>query len=133
MVLVFIKHGCPCSIEFEPYFHRVAQVYRGVVRFAGVIDADLDASRRYAAEQHVPYPVFADADRKIIRRFGAKNGCYVSLLTPEGVIDGYWPGSSADALQELGRRIAKLTHVEERSLDVTGMPKALTSGCHFGI
>jgi peroxiredoxin len=133
VVLVFIKSGCPCSIEFEPYFHRVEQAYRGVVRFAGVIDGNLDSARRYASEQHVPYPVLADADRKIIRRFGAKNGCYVSVLTPNGVIDGFWPGSSAEALQELGRRIAKLAGTEERPLDVSGMPKALTTGCHFGI
>lgn len=132
VVMVFIKNGCPCSIEFEPYFHRVEEAYRGVVRFVGVIDADVASARRYAIEHHVPYPVLADADRKIIRRFRAKNGCYVAVLTADGVIDGYWPGSSEDALLELGRRIAKSSAMAERSLDVTGMPKALTTGCHYG-
>lgn len=133
VVLVFIKSGCPCSIDFEPYFHRVEQVYRGFARFVGIIDAGVDGARRYATEQHVPYPVLADADKKIIRRFGAKNGCYVSVLTATGVIDGYWPGSSVEALHELGRRIAKLAGIEERPVDVTGMPNALTTGCHYGL
>jgi AhpC/TSA family len=131
VVIVFIKSGCPCSIEFEPYFHRVAASYRGAARFVGVIDAGLDAARRYATEQHVPYPILADANRTIIRRFGAKNGCYVALLSADGWIDGYWPGSSAEALHELGRRIAAMTHTSELALDVSGMPKALTTGCHY--
>lgn len=133
VVMVFIKNGCPCSIEFEPYFHRVEEAYRGVVRFVGIIDADVTSARRYASEQHVPYPVLADAERKIIRRFRAKNGCYVAVLTADGVIDGYWPGSSEDALRELGQRIAKSTATAERPLDVSGMPKALTTGCHFSL
>jgi peroxiredoxin len=131
VVIVFIKSGCPCSIDFEPYFHRVEASYRGVVRFVGVIDASIDAARRYATEQHVPYPILADPSRSIIRRFDAKNGCYVALLSAKGVIDGYWPGSSAEALHELGHRIATMTHTSERALDVSGMPNALTTGCHY--
>jgi hypothetical protein len=132
VVLVFVKDGCPCSVDFEPFFQRVERLYRGAVRFAGVIDGDIATARRYATEQHVPYPVLADADLAIIRRFRAKNGCYASLLAPDGVIAGYWPGSSADALRDLGRRIADLCGVAERPLDVTGVPNALTTGCPFG-
>jgi hypothetical protein len=25
VVAVFIKRGCPCSVEFEPFFHRLSR------------------------------------------------------------------------------------------------------------
>jgi peroxiredoxin len=131
VVLVFIKDGCPCSAEFEPFFQRVERLYRDAVHFAGVIDAEAARARRYAAEQHVPYPVLADPQRRIIGCLRAENGGYFVLLTPQGVIDGLWPGCSAEGMRELGRRIAKLAHLEERPLDLTGMPGPLTTGCPF--
>jgi hypothetical protein len=131
VVFAFIKDGCPCSAEFEPFFQRVAALYRGRIRFVGVIDAPLKTARRYAAEQHVPHPILADPDRRIIRRLNARHGGYVALLTPEGVIDGFWPGCSVATMRELGRRIARLAGVRERPLDVTGMPRPLTTGCPF--
>jgi peroxiredoxin len=132
VVLVFIKNGCPCSVECELFFRRVERLYRASARFAGVLDGDVDSARRYATEHQVPYPVLADAKRTIIGRLQAKNGCYASLLRPDGVIVGNWPGSSADALRDLGRRIADLTGVAERPLDVTSIPNVLTTGCPFG-
>jgi peroxiredoxin len=131
VVVVFIKDGCPCSAEFEPFFRRVAALYRDQVRFVGVIDASLKAARQYAAEQHVSYPILADPDRRIIRRLNARHGGYVALLTTEGVIDGFWPGCTAATMRELGRGIARLAGVVERPLDVTGMPGPLTTGCPF--
>jgi peroxiredoxin len=131
VVVVFIKDGCPCSAEFEPFFQRVAALYRGRVRFVGVIDAPVETARQYVAEQHVPYPVLADPDRRIIRRLKAENGGYVALLTAEGVIDGFWPGCTVGTMRELGRRIARLAGVAERPLDVTGMPGPLTTGCPY--
>ncbi len=29
VVLVFVKQGCPCNVEFDPYFRRVERLYRG--------------------------------------------------------------------------------------------------------
>jgi hypothetical protein len=53
------------------------------------------------------------------------------LLTPGGVIDGFWPGCTAATMQELGRGIARLTGIGERPLNVSGMPGPLTTGCPF--
>jgi hypothetical protein len=96
-----------------------------------VIDAGADAAFAYAAANKTPYRVLADPDRAIIARFDAKNGGYVALLRPEGVIDTLWPGCSAEMMRELGRRIAELGAVNERSIDVAGMPGPLTTGCPF--
>jgi hypothetical protein len=131
VVLVFLKEGCPCNLDFEPYFQRVERLYRGAVRFAAVIDAGPTAAHRYARLQQVPYPVLADPGRDIIRRCHAENGGYAVLLSADGVIDGAWPGCSPDTLRALGRRIARLAGLEERSLDVAGMSDALLTGCPF--
>ncbi len=82
LVLVFIRRDCPCSIEFEPFFHRLAGRYRDVAEFAGVIDDGAAAALAYATANKTPYRVLADPDREIIDRFEAKNGGYVALLRP---------------------------------------------------
>ena len=131
LVLVFIRRNCPCSAQFEPFFHRLAARYGDVVEFAGVIDADAGFAEDYATANKTPYRVLADPDRAIIDRFEAKNGGYVALLRPEGVVDTLWPGYSAEMMSELGRRIAALAAVTERSIDVAGMPGAMTTGCPY--
>jgi hypothetical protein len=131
LVLFFIRRDCPCNVELEPFFHRLAGRYRNVAEFAGVIDAGADVALAYATANNTPYRVLADPDRVIIRRFAAKNGCYVALVRPEGVVDTLWPGCSSEMMRELGRRIAEVGAVPERSLDVTGMPAVLTTGCPF--
>ena len=131
VVLVFVKRGCPCSIEFAPYFQQVAARYRDAVRFADVIDADVARAARWKHEHDVAYTVLADADQRLIQRFGAANGAYVALLTPEGQIDKFWPGFSREALREMGARIAVLTGRPPQALEVGGLPAALTSGCPF--
>jgi peroxiredoxin len=131
LVLFFNRRDCPCSVEFERFFRRLAGRYRDVAEFAGVIDGGTDAAHAYATANAIPYRVLADPDRAIINRFGARNGGYVALVRPDGAIDAVWPGCSAAMMRELGHRIAELGAVTERSIDVAGMPGALTTGCPF--
>jgi peroxiredoxin len=130
-VLVFIKRDCPCSVEFEPFFHRLEGRYRGLVRFLGVMDGDPDVARRYAAANRVPYPVLADPERSIVKVFKAENGGYVVLLKPTGEVAMLWPGCSAEMMRELNREVAHLAGVSERPVEVAGMPAVLTTGCPF--
>jgi hypothetical protein len=129
LVLVFIKRGCPCSIEFEPFFHRLEEQYRDAADFVGVIDADTEAARAYVIPNKVPYRILADPDRAIVAQFAAKNGGYVALLDADSHLDTLAPGCSVEMMRALGRRIAGLRALPERPLDVTGMPKVLTTGC----
>ena len=131
LVLFFIKRDCPCSVEFEPFFHRLEERYRDAADFVGVIDAGVDQARTYAAANNVPYRVLADPDRAIIARFEAKHGGYVALLTGSGKIDALWPGCSGEMMRALGRRIAVLGARSERPIDFSGMPTVLTTGCPF--
>jgi peroxiredoxin len=130
-VLVFIKAGCPCSAEFEPFFHALAGHYSGLVQFFGVINGDTETACGYARANRVPYPVLADPDRSVIKRFGVEKGGSVVLLRPTGVMDTLWPGCSRAMMQELGQRIAGLAGVEERPIEVGGLPAALTAGCPY--
>jgi peroxiredoxin len=131
VVVVFIKRGCPCNVEFEPFFHRLARAYQGQACFVGVIDGPVETARRYAEANHVPYLVLADPKRAIISRFGAKNGAYVAVVKPDGALDTLWPGCSAEMMLELSRRIARLAGVEEQYVETSGLPRALTTGCPF--
>jgi peroxiredoxin len=131
LVLLFIKSGCPCSVEFEPFFHRLEQAYRGQTAFAAVLDGLPDAARRYAEANQVPYPVLADARLEVIRQFQVTKGASVALVTPDGFLDALWPGCSEEMMRELGRRLADLAGVAEVGLDCSGMPHALTAGCPY--
>jgi peroxiredoxin len=131
LVLVFIKRDCPCSVEFEQFFHRLEEQYRDAADFVGVIDADVGSARAYAMANKVPYRVLADPDHAIIARCEAKHGGYVALLGVNGQLDTLWPGCSAEMMRALGRRIAALRALAERPLDVSEMPKVLTTGCPF--
>jgi peroxiredoxin len=131
LVVIFIKQGCPCSVDFEPFFHRLELQYRGAALFVGVIDGEADVARAYALENKVPYPVLTDPDRALIAQFGAKHGGYVALLSTDRQLDTLWPGCSAEMMRSLGSRIAVIRAIAERPLDVSGMPKVLTTGCPF--
>jgi hypothetical protein len=131
LVLVFIKRGCPCSVEFEPFFHRLEERYHDAADFIGVIDADVGSARAYVVANKVPYRVVADPDHTIITRCEAKHGGYVALLGVNSQLDTLWPGCSAEMMQALGSRIAALCALAERPLDVSDMPKVLTTGCPF--
>jgi AhpC/TSA family len=133
LVVVFIKRDCPCSVEFEPFFHRLELEYREHADFVGVIDAGADVALAYATSNKVPYRVLADPDGAIVRRLGAKHGGYVGLVRASSHLDTLWPGCSAEMMRALGRRIAALRAVAERPLDVSGMPKVLTTGCPFAL
>jgi peroxiredoxin len=131
LVLVFIKKGCPCSVRFEGHLQQVERLYRGAVRFAGVIDASAEEAQRYATQLQVSHPILADPQRRIIRHFQVMNGGYAVLLTPDREIAGFWPGWCADTFRDLGKRISELAGRKECPLDVSGMPGALTTGCPF--
>jgi hypothetical protein len=133
LVVIFVKQSCPCSVQFEPYFHRLFEAYGKRTRFLAVIDGDSAAALRYAEENSVPYPVVADPDQTVIGRFEAKNGGYAALLDPQGTIVGFWPGFSAGAMTELGHRLSVLASEAERPIATAGLPRKLTSGCPFDV
>jgi peroxiredoxin len=131
VVLVFVKQGCPCSVEFQPVFNRLAQALEGQVQVVGVIDGTVEVARKYAAANDVPYSILADAERIVIGRFEAKNAAYVALVEMNGTVHTLWPGCSASMLQDLCRKSAALSGRDNQAVEFAEMPAALTTGCPF--
>ena len=132
VVFVFIKAKCPCSVEFQPYFHRVHAAYGSHVRLVGVIDGSVAAAKAYILANRVPFPILADEDCTLFRKFKVTNGAYVALVDRGGRIDSLWPGCSVEMMQHLGERICLLTGCNVQAVDYAGLPGALTSGCPIG-
>jgi peroxiredoxin len=131
LVLVFIKDGCPCSESAEPYFQRLHAAYGARASFLGVIDADPSTARDWASRHATPYPVLSDPDLRIVSACSAERSAYVMLVAPGGSVAALWPGFSAPMLSDVGARLARLTGQDEVSLDTTGAPAELASGCLF--
>lgn len=131
LVIVFIRDGCPCSVRFEPIFHRLERGLRPGVGFVGVIDASIEVARAYVQKNQVPYPVLADPDHRLIKLFHAKNAAYVALVNREGIVESLWPGCSADMMRDLNRKAALLAGFEEPPFNPSEMPGPLTTGCPF--
>jgi hypothetical protein len=130
LALVFLKAGCPCNDDFEPFYQRLRRAYGDALAFAAVID-DEAAGRAHAQKHRGGYPILIDADRNLIRQFEIENGGYIVLLRADGALDAVWPGWSKEMFQQLGRRCAALAGAEERPLDVDDLPDALTTGCPY--
>lgn len=133
VVLAFIKDGCPCFAEAEPYFARLRAAYRERLGFIGVIDGPTESAQLFAKSVGVSYPVLTDPGASAARNYGVTHAVSIVLVRPGGTIDTQWPGYSAEMLLELNGRVAKLCKVSEIPLDVAGAPAAITSGCPFPI
>lgn len=131
LVVVFIKQGCPCSNEAEPFFRRLHEALGTEVGFLGVIDGNPSVALSWVNKYQTPYPILADPDLVIVKGYGAENSAYVALVNMEGNIDRLWPGYSAGMLNELIERVGSLTGRALKPVDVSGAPNELYSGCPY--
>ncbi len=131
LALIFIKDGCPCSVAAGPFYGRLAESYGSRVRFFGVIDGNAEVARKWARANHVPFPILADPDLRIVREYKAENSAYFAIIAPDGSIEKYWPGYSADMLREANELLARFAGVEAKLLDVAGAPEDLYTGCPY--
>lgn len=133
LVLVFIKDGCPCSVDAQPFFDRLHAAYGREARFLGVIDIDADGARAWGQRNRTTFPLLIDADLAIARAFRAESSAYMAVVARGGAIDHLYPGYSESMLAEAGARIARLAGVEARPIDAAGAPEELSTGCPFGL
>jgi peroxiredoxin len=131
LVLVFIKDGCPCSVSAETYFNTIHSLYRGRLRFLGVIDGDANVARRWGSIQGVPFPILPDPKLEIAKQYGATNSAFVALINKSGQVEELWPGYSVSMLKDLNRRAAGLAGLEMETLETLDAPDELYSGCPF--
>jgi peroxiredoxin len=129
VVLVFIKDGCPCSADAQRFYNRLHETYGREVRFLGVIDADPNGGRAWGQRNRTAFPLLADPDLAIASRFGAESSAYMAVVERGGAIDHLYPGYSREMLAEASGRIARLAGVPPASIDATGAPEELSTGC----
>lgn len=131
VVVVFIKDGCPCSIESQPSFNRLAAAYQGLVEFVGVIDGGPAIARDYASVNEVRFPIVSDTTLETMKAYKAERSVYVALVATDGKIDKLWPGYSQTMLTDLNDRLGYLAGVKPKPLDLDLVPTKLTSGCLY--
>lgn len=127
-VVVFVLPDCPCSIEYEPYVHRLFRAYGEEAAFVEVVAGSTADARQWKEQHRTPFEVTGDPEKKISREFGAIRSAYTALVVNKRIVK-LWPGYSAEMLRELGELIAEHTKRPSRPLDPVGAPERLTSGC----
>ena len=126
--VLFIKRGCPCSIDAQPLFSRLALKYKKEVEFVGVIDKDAKA---FATQFKAAFPVVEDPSLDLMRAYDARASVYCALIARNGHIVKMWPGYSAAWLEDMNALLAKAAAVEETPFDPQYAPVEKASGCPF--
>jgi peroxiredoxin len=129
--VLFIKDGCPCSIDAQPLFNELARKFQGHIDFVGVIDGDREHALKYAEQYSAAFPVAPDGNLGIARAFGAKGGLYSALIARNGHIVKMWPGYSADILKEMNGLFCEESALKTSPFDPKYAPKQEAAGCAY--
>lgn len=130
-VLVMTKDGCPCSIESQPFFNKIAEHYQERVAFLGIIDADSQAGKKYKTDFSVPYPMLSNTEIEVFKQYQAKQSVYIFLISADGTLEHVWPGYSRSMLEEMNAKLAAASDMAPAPLDLQMAPEEMTSGCYF--
>jgi peroxiredoxin len=132
IALVFIKEGCPCSIDSQPYFNRLFAAYGARVPFFGVIDGPVNRAGKWARVNHADFPILSDEDLTIVHDYKAESSAYMALVAKGGTIEKLWPGYSVEMLEDASARLAKLAGLDVQPIDTTAAPTdEMLTGCPF--
>jgi len=77
------------------------------------------------------FPILRDPDLRIVRKYKAANSAYFTIISREGTIEKYWPGYSVGMLTEANEQLAQLSQIKVKTIDVTGAPDEMFSGCPY--
>ncbi len=127
-MVVFVKKGCPCSIDAQPLFNKLARRFEGKVEFVGVIDKE---AKDFSTQFRVAFPVIEEPTLKLMRAYDARASVYSALVARNGHIVKMWPGYSAAWLKEMNGLLAKASATPEKSFDPEYAPTEKASGCPF--
>lgn len=131
VVLIATKDGCPCSIESQPFFNQLYNLYQDKAAFIDLIDAAIPVAQLYKRSQDVEYPVVCSTIKEPFLAYRFKQSVTVALIGQNRKIKKVWPGYSAAMLEELSQAIADEAKVPKREAKFADAPKEMTSGCYF--
>lgn len=127
----FVKEGCPCSYDANPFYKGLAAAFKDSVNFVAITDADATGAKRWSTELSVPFPVVSDPKADVMKAYNAKSSVYSALIDREGRIVRIWPGYSQGLLKEMSRLLAKETGQKEEPFDTQFAPVEKAAGCAF--
>jgi len=132
VVLAFVKEGCPCSVESQPYFNRLFEAYGTKVPFFGVIDGPVNRAEKWGRVNDAAFPILSDVDLMIIHDYKAESSAYLAIVSKGGTLEKLWPGYSVEMLDDASARLAKLAGMDVQPIDTTGAPSGeMLTGCPF--
>ncbi len=127
-MVIFVKSGCPCSVDAQPLFSKLALKYKDKVEFVGVIDK---GAQDFATQFKACYPVVEEPSLALMKAFDARASVYSALVARNGHIVKMWPGYSASWLKDMNALLAKASATQETPFDPEYAPKEKASGCPF--
>ena len=113
VVLAFFKTSCPvCQFAF-PYLERIYKAYNasGKFTFVGVSQNKASETKDFNSEFGVSFPTLMDDTTRYpaSNAYGLTNVPSVFMVSPEGEIEFSSVGWSKQDMEELHRRLAKLS------------------------
>ncbi len=132
-LLYFAQMGCPCSVDAEPLFHKLAEHHRGRINFVAIIDSPPDKAITWGKQNSTPYLLLCDPSAKTMAAFNSPNSVYSVLVDRDGKIVKQWPGYSQGILKDMNAVMAKTSVDPVRPFDAAYAPKQDSSGCAFKV
>lgn len=113
VVAAFFKVNCPvCQMAF-PYLDRIFKAYEKSAKFTfvGVSQNDAADTKAFNRQYGVSFPVLLDPSGKypVSNAYGLTNVPTVFLISPEGEIEFSSVSWSKAEMEELNRRLAKVS------------------------
>lgn len=130
-VLVMTKDGCPCSIESQPNWTKLAKHYGDEVQFFAIMDAPPLQAKKFKTDFEVSYPFLSSPDDKAFRAFGAKQSVYIYLMDRDGKVLSVWPGYNKEMIKSLNMQLSEMTGTSKWVDELMMVPDEMTSGCYF--
>lgn len=128
-VAIFILPECPCSEDYEPFTHRLFELFGREIEFVGVIAGTQQEADDWKRQHKTPYRIIADPERRISRSYGALRSAYTALVLDGRTLHRLWPGYSTGMLDELSTLLSAHTRGVYQKGHFEQAPATLVSGC----
>lgn len=130
-LLLFIKDGCPCSIESQPFFNDLAAKFGGDVHFLGIIDGSAKASQNFADANTVPFSILVDPSKSLMKAFKIEASSSFAVIDGKGMTVTVSPGYNKASLRQANFLLGTLSKTGPREFDDADVPEKITAGCAF--
>lgn len=131
-VVFFLKAGCPHNPKSTPLLNKLKAAIGPKVNFVAVTNLTQAEATKYAKELGATFPLIADADKKIVKGFGASNSLDFALLCPDDKkVARTWHGYNRKIMGEFLTELANHKGPKKIAFDLNSVPKGLQSGCGF--